>query len=305
MAYPCHICDHQSKSVSESYRHRQDCQKNRFDVLDLTCDSCNYKADNVDSLDVHKQNVHGSTHVCQLCGFQSCSEIQLEQHVKDVHKRMKYPCERCNLNFETAALFKDHKEREHPITPRNSFFPCDQCKYKATSIEDLDRHINSNHKLYRKNTDIRDVRKKKACDPRNPLHSTTCCDREPGRGRQQVLNFEEKMMNGPCEFWNKGFCKFGDLCRFAHVEECKFGEHCWYGDRCRYFHFNKNTFLGQRYQSQRSQSYQHQEENFPPIFLGTNAAGILNKKDSFERNIDLFKPSVFFLQETKTKSKIN
>ena len=39
------------------------------------------------------------------------------------------------------------------------------------------------------------------------------------------------------------------------------------------------------------------------IFLGTNAAGILNKKDSFERNIDLFKPSVFFLQETKTKSK--
>ena len=39
------------------------------------------------------------------------------------------------------------------------------------------------------------------------------------------------------------------------------------------------------------------------IILGTNAAGIMNKKDSFERNIDLFKPAAFFLQETKTKSK--
>ena len=39
------------------------------------------------------------------------------------------------------------------------------------------------------------------------------------------------------------------------------------------------------------------------FILGTNAAGLLNKKDSFERNIELFKPVAFFLQETKTKSK--
>ena len=39
------------------------------------------------------------------------------------------------------------------------------------------------------------------------------------------------------------------------------------------------------------------------FFLGTNSAGIMNKKDSFERNIELFKPAAFFLQETKIKSR--
>ena len=40
--------------------------------------------------------------------------------------------------------------------------------------------------------------------------------------------------------------------------------------------------------------------------LGNNAAGLLNKLESFHRNIDNFKPGVFFIQESKccTKNKI-
>ena len=38
-------------------------------------------------------------------------------------------------------------------------------------------------------------------------------------------------------------------------------------------------------------------------FLGTNAASIMNKSESFYRNINLFKPAAFFLQETKTRFK--
>ena len=37
--------------------------------------------------------------------------------------------------------------------------------------------------------------------------------------------------------------------------------------------------------------------------LGTNAASILNKTESFYRNINVFKPAAFFLQETKTRFK--
>ena len=37
--------------------------------------------------------------------------------------------------------------------------------------------------------------------------------------------------------------------------------------------------------------------------LGTNAAGILNKKDSFYRNISIFNPGVFFIQESKVPRK--
>ena len=38
-------------------------------------------------------------------------------------------------------------------------------------------------------------------------------------------------------------------------------------------------------------------------FLGTNGASVLNKRESLERNINLFKPSVFFIQESKARMK--
>ena len=37
--------------------------------------------------------------------------------------------------------------------------------------------------------------------------------------------------------------------------------------------------------------------------LGNNAAGILNKLESFKRNVDKFQPSVYFVQETKCRRK--
>ena len=39
------------------------------------------------------------------------------------------------------------------------------------------------------------------------------------------------------------------------------------------------------------------------FILGYNSAGILNKQESFYRNINLFNPIAFFLQETKTRFK--
>ena len=38
-------------------------------------------------------------------------------------------------------------------------------------------------------------------------------------------------------------------------------------------------------------------------FLGSNAAGILNKVNSLKRNIEHFKPGAIFIQESKTKRK--
>ena len=39
------------------------------------------------------------------------------------------------------------------------------------------------------------------------------------------------------------------------------------------------------------------------FILGANSAGLMNKKESFQRNISLFKPGVFFIQESKTRIK--
>ena len=43
-------------------------------------------------------------------------------------------------------------------------------------------------------------------------------------------------------------------------------------------------------------------ENFM-FLLGNNAAGLGNKTESFLRNIQHFKPGVYFVQETKCKVK--
>ena len=39
------------------------------------------------------------------------------------------------------------------------------------------------------------------------------------------------------------------------------------------------------------------------FILGANSAGLLNKKESFMRNISLFNPGVFFIQESKARIK--
>ena len=39
------------------------------------------------------------------------------------------------------------------------------------------------------------------------------------------------------------------------------------------------------------------------VFLGCNAAGLLNKMESLRRNVQTFKPGVIFIQESKTKRK--
>ena len=39
------------------------------------------------------------------------------------------------------------------------------------------------------------------------------------------------------------------------------------------------------------------------FILGSNSAGLMNKKESFQRNISLFKPAAYFIQESKVPKK--
>ena len=39
------------------------------------------------------------------------------------------------------------------------------------------------------------------------------------------------------------------------------------------------------------------------FILGSNSAGLMNKKESFQRNISLFEPAAYFIQESKVSKK--
>ena len=61
----------------------------------------------------------------------------------------------------------------------------------------------------------------------------------------------------PCIYWNHGYCKYYEMCKFSHVEipACPDQENC-YNYRCPLYHFNKsrNNFLGRRQVREASQN---------------------------------------------------
>ena len=156
--------------------------------------------------------------------------------------------------------------RQHMRTQHeNSTFPCNDCRYKAQNLSQLDDHIGECHSYSRsgrKNIDIRNLNDKMPCDPSNPLHSSTCCDRQPNQQRKRCYSQEERKRNGACYYWNQGYCRHGDLCKYLHIEICRYQEECRRPDSCRFFHIlQKNHFLGRR----SSQGFMYREEEFPTL----------------------------------------
>ena len=97
---------------------------------------------------------------------------------------------------------------------------------------------------------------KKPCNFEDPLHSTSCCDRQSGYRNARLFIRREKQDNGYCRFWNNGYCRMGDICRYLHEEspECYNQDQCR-DNKCVYFHHQ--PFLAQR--------FNYQERDFPPL----------------------------------------
>ena len=102
------------------------------------------------------------------------------------------------------------------------------------------------------------------CDFKNPWHSSLCCDRDQGP-KMKIFTPEERINNGPCKNWNDNFCRFSDLCRFAHIEPCRFQDNCFAPSNCKFFHFNRSnaSFLGGKIF--RSQPFKLDPKDFPPL----------------------------------------
>ena len=100
-------------------------------------------------------------------------------HEEDIHKKVKNQCDLCEQYFSKHEKLKDHKTSKHNV----GIFPCNECHYKASNLTLLDEHIVQCHRPSNndKDIDIRDVSKKKSCDPSHPKHTSKCCDRRPPR----------------------------------------------------------------------------------------------------------------------------
>ena len=142
------------------------------------CDYCDYKATQLDSLEMHMKTEHGKMesysceeeyeanffapsslnihvdakhqdfrYICDSCDFRATHSEHLFRHINAVHLRLKnYSCGECDAKFSTPFSLKRHADVKHKGVRHN----CEQCDYKATRLSHLRKHFESVHLKIRK-----------------------------------------------------------------------------------------------------------------------------------------------------------
>ena len=258
----CDKCDYESTQETELKRHKLLVHENSRP--EFKCDVCSFSDMTEENVLNHKIAKH-SKHVCEMCDFECDTEQKIEDHFKTAHKQTKFTCTHCPSTFKTHAKLKEHKANQHE--PQS--FPCDYCGNKSASLSKLDEHIQTYHKIDKiPSSRTADFSKKSPCDFKSPNHSSSCCDRM-GNPAKKIFTLEQRIENGPCRAWNENTCRYSDLCRYAHIELCRYQETCRAPFYCRFFHFNKTNFTflgGKAYRS----SFMMNPQDFPPFPPQTN-----------------------------------
>ena len=256
--FKCEKCDYTCSHEVEFNQHKLSVHDQQ-DITLFSCEECNFFDQKEENVLNHKIRMH-TTYTCELCDFKCTQEQKLELHIKDIHRVTKLKCSVCEQVFTSHTHLKEHKKKNHATQT----FPCDHCGLKIDTLQHLDEHIENYHKIRKPSKDRAPKFNNNSCDFRNPSHSSSCCDRDQGP-RMKIYTPEQRIINGTCKNWNESFCRFSDLCMYAHIEPCKFQERCFSPVNCRFFHFNRSnaSFLGGKYY--RSQSFKLNPKEFPPL----------------------------------------
>ena len=110
----------------------------------FSCVQCSYKA-------YHKANLRRHTEVhlkindvfCTLCKYETSSQNDLIQHMKDVHGMIRMnQCEECSYKSFRKSKLKEHQK---PVYEKIKYNQCDQCDSKGNTRYVFTHHIKSVH----------------------------------------------------------------------------------------------------------------------------------------------------------------
>ena len=260
VVFSCNKCDQVFSQENEHKEHELLAYTEQQNRNTFSCDECNFNDKIEENVLNHKIRKH-TTHTCDLCDYKCTDEKDLEHHIQAIHKVTKLACNICQQVFSSLTNLNDHKKKKHEAKT----YPCDHCGHKANNLEKLDEHIENYHKIKKSLPGFSSkFINRYPCDFKSPSHSSSCCDRDQGP-RMKIYSPEQRIQNEPCKNWNENFCRFSDLCRYAHIEPCKFQERCFSPANCIFFHFNRSnaSFLGGKYF--RSLSFKMNPREFPPL----------------------------------------
>ena len=232
----------------------------------ISCDECEYTNTSEDNVLNHKIAQH-QKHFCNKCGFVTESLSDLMSHLNDNHtntssQTSQFTCRKCTQTFATRANLNTHLNT-HKVP---NFCICDYCGFKAETIEALDIHIQSYHKIVR-NKNINRVTNTNSASAQRNSHTVN------------TVSAQERLENGLCRRWIEGNCRFNQNCRYTHIKICKFQERCRSPFDCQFYHYNQSNahFLLQFQTQQRiyprvqqvpvtNQTFYMRSQDFPPLY---------------------------------------
>ena len=183
--FECNECDFKAKSAKliKLHKSRMHCEKT------LACDDCGKLFAYLEVFKVHKESVHGGTHVCPHCNFQTTNQASIEGHIHAKHNiKANYVCSFCPFDSQDMVEIEEHRTKEHAekllekkykrhiskkqvtydcelcdrkfngktakrlhvrSTHDKVVFPCEECNFKAKQRGQLKKHINIVHRNMR------------------------------------------------------------------------------------------------------------------------------------------------------------
>ena len=112
MAKKCDSCDKEFKSGEEMHNHLHTCQgsKNQF-----KCKDCDKKWVSQLSLELHYAQMHKKImFCCDICGLAASEQAQIKRHKKWVHEKIfDHVCHICGKPFKKPGLLAQHLSAKH------------------------------------------------------------------------------------------------------------------------------------------------------------------------------------------------
>ena len=180
---------------------------NTFDTLKKYYDT---KEQGIRDKNEKRKTASEETFRCSKCEFETTTRTMLNKHITDVHEIKNYKCDKCNFEDKTEENLNKHITNIHM---NDEDMKCRKCRYEAKERNDLSKHIADVHDV--------DIRQNK--------------NKTPGNFYRKRATFQAKEF---CNYWNRGYCKFGDTCFKAHENTpyCYFQERCDRKNTCIFYH---------------------------------------------------------------------
>ena len=264
----CTQCGFTCKDKSELDRHNQTSH-----TIVYACISCNFttdsKSDQDEHVKTHLPSTERTVYQCEMCGKEGDSKQDMEVHLQNSHT-----CHQCKTMHKDLYELNRHKEKEHGKKRIN----CTLCHFIANSEQNLKDHM-PNHetekskcevceKMFRSREEIDEhiqtVHVKEMFDhfvksKKKPVNNGYKRMSYRPASQSKSYSSEERRRNGPCVYWSRGCCTFGESCRFAHqasgqdIPLCRYQERCFRKSTCKFAHHEqRSSFLD------RSSGYRNQ-----------------------------------------------